>query len=685
MAGGIGQKARQLAAWAWRYGGGLMVSLVVLVAFILGFTLRGGGEAPSESPAESSVVATQAAQEYTCSMHPEVRMPNPDDKCPICNMSLVPVRSLHAGAAAGLKPNEIELSPEAAALIDVQTTPVSRRRLLHRVNMVGTVAYDETRLANITAYVNGRLDRMYVDYTGIRVRKGDHLAEVYSPMLLVAQQELVEARKTIDRLGYGGSEVAREVAEAVLTSARDRLRLLGMRADQIDAAEAGEDAGDHITLYAPIGGVVIEKHAKPGSYVNEGDRIYTIADLSQVWIILEAYESDLPWLRYGQDVQFAVQAFGEERFDGKIVFIDPTLDPRRRTVRVRVNVDNTGGRLRPGMFVRAGVMSELAGIGRVIAPELAGKWISPMHPEVIRDEPGNCPVCGMDLVRAEDLGYMAAPADLQPPLVVPDSAVLRTGRRGVVYVQTQGRDTPHFEGRVVELGPSGEGFIIVRSGLKEGELVVTRGNFQIDSALQIQAKRSMMNPLDGGTQATESSLATSERVHLDGPAAESLRQLFAAYFGLSEALAEDDVDDAKKQAQALLSAIDSIEGSELPEDYAHQWADQQSQLGTFAAQAVAAGDIEGVRLAFEPLSNALVSLLDATHIEGLGGVYRAYCPMAFGSKGASWLTSEQQISNPYFGERMLRCGTIEQTLSPSAADRPTADTSSQQHGGHIHE
>lgn len=683
MADSMGQKVRQLSAGAKRRSRELIVLLAVLIAFIFGFALRGGGGVSPDQADTAPVAANQAEQAYTCSMHPEVRMPKPDDKCPICGMSLIPVRS--TGIATGLKVNEIELSPQAVALIDVETTPVTRRHLKRRVNMVGTVAYDETRLADITAYVKGRLDRMYVDYTGIRVREGDHLAEVYSPMLLVAQQELVGARENIDRLGDAGSDIAREVAEAVLTSARDRLRLLGMRPDQIDAAEAGEDAGDHITLYAPIGGVVIEKHAKPGSYVDEGDRIYTIADLSQVWIILEAYESDLPWLRYGQDVQFTVQAFGDEHFEGQVVFIDPILDPNRRTVRVRVNVDNTDGRLRPGMFVRADVMSDLAGAGRATSPNLAGKWVSPMHPEVIRDEPGDCPVCGMDLVPAEELGYSAVDADAQLPLVVPDSAVLRTGRRGVVYVQTSEQDAPRFEGRIVELGPGGDGFVIIRSGLQEGELVVTRGNFQIDSALQIQAKQSMMNPAKGDVVAAASSVVQTDRVHIQGPVAEQLHQLFTAYFGLSDALAMDDAQAAKQQAQAVLSAIDSVAVAELPEGFARRWSDQRSQLVDLARQTADTGDIEEIRTAFEPLSKALASLLEVTHVEGLGGVYRAYCPMAFGSQGASWLTAQSQIANPYFGERMLRCGTIEQTLSEPDTANPNTDTSANQHGGHLHE
>ncbi len=672
MAGTTGNTVQSALAWIRRHNGDLVVALVVLVAFLLGFAFRGGGDGVSHqtsTPTGSDIVV----QEYTCSMHPEVRMPNPDDKCPICNMSLIPVPASGGSSTTGLKLNEIELSPEAAALIDVQTTPVNRRRITHHVNMVGMVAYDETRLSYTTAYMSGRLDRMYVDYTGIPVSKGDHLADIYSPQLLVAKQELALARQSLNRLGDNISATVREGALAVLESARDRLRLLGLNADQIEAMEAGRETGDQITLYAPTSGVVIEKHAKPGSYVNEGDRIYTIADLSQVWVMLEAYESDLPWLRYGQEVSFTVQGLGDYHFDGKIVFIDPIFDPRKRTARVRVNVDNTQGILKPGMFVRAEVSSDLAEAGRIVAPDLAGKWISPMHPEVIRDEPGPCPVCGMDLVRAEDLGYLVASDQGQPPLVVPDTAVLRTGQRGVVYVQTRQQESPRFEGRIVELGPSGDGFIIVQSGLEEGDLVVTRGNFQIDSALQIQAKHSMMNPEHTG-DTISSNTKEVNNVHIHGSTADTVRQVYAAYFDLAKALANDDIDAAHQQAQTLRTALSSVDMADVPDVFTASWADQLSE----------ADDIETMRSAFEPLSDMLIALLEVSHIEGLGSVYRAHCPMAFDFKGASWLTPEPVIANPYFGESMLKCGTIEETLSePTKSTVPARESPNQ--SGHVHE
>jgi Cu(I)/Ag(I) efflux system membrane fusion protein len=651
------------------------VILFVVIAFVVGYSISGSGPAAPSASSEES-----ANTQYTCSMHPEVRMPNPDDKCPICHMALIPVGSSDSGD--GLGPRQIKLSSAAQAMINVETTPVVRRLIAHNVNMVGQVEYDETRLAYITSYVDGRLDRLFVDYTGIEVRKQDHLAEIYSPELLVSLTEIHEARQTVDRLGNSAQPIVREAAEAALSATRERLRLLGLTQEQIESAEAGQFKDDHITLYAPIGGIVIEKNAKQGSFVKEGDRIYTIADLSKVWVMLEAYESDLPWLRYGQKVRFTVQPFGDEVFEGTIAFIAPVLDRQQRTVQVRVNVDNADGRLRPGMFVRGAVETQLARGGRVIAPDLAGKWVSPMHPEVVRDKPGDCPVCGMDLVRAEDLGYVPVDqTDAQPPLIVPDSAVLRTGKRGIVYLKRNVEGQAVFEGRQVELGPRGDGFFIVESGLDEGDLVVTRGNFQIDSALQIEAKPSMMNPTpgNGGKTATGHEHHTGAQptttqpgqpiVHLHGPSAAKIRDLLDAYLALSTALAGDDAEKSKAAITTVATALKQANAAEYSNAFAKAWSPVGEQLTDVVKKLSAASDIAEMRVAFQPLSNELIALLSRSHIESVGPIYRAHCPMAFDFTGASWLTREKHIRNPYFGAQMLKCGTIEQTLAkPPAHD-----------------
>jgi Cu(I)/Ag(I) efflux system membrane fusion protein len=314
-----------------------------------------------------------------------------------------------------------------------------------------------------------------------------------------AQEELLQARRGLMELSKSNVSSLRSSALGTVESARDRLRLWGLGANQIKEIERTGKASEHVTIYSPASGVVIHRNAQEGMYVDVGTRIFTIADLDAVWVQLDAYESDLRWLRYGQAVTFTTEAFPGKNFSGVVSFIDPVLNATTRTVKVRVNVDNKEGLLKPEMFVRANVFAQFAGSGRILDKNLIGKWVSPMHPEVIKDEPGQCPICGMNLVPTESLGYAnATPSDVVAPLVIPATAPLLTGKRAVVYVEVSDSDRPTYIGREVILGPRAGDDYVVESGLAEGDLVVVSGNFKIDSALQIQAKPSMMNPEGGG-------------------------------------------------------------------------------------------------------------------------------------------------------------------------------------------
>ncbi len=446
------------------------------------------GEA-HEIPAQAPQAGTQR---WYCSMHPQIIRDRPG-LCPICEMELIPMPE---DAAAQTPSRELAVSEAAARLMDIQTTPVERRFVANEVRMVGKVQYDETRVRNITAWAPGRLDRLFVDFTGTTIRKGDHLVSLYSPDLISAQAELLQATKAAKNVGETTSDYLMKSTAATLDAAREKLRLLGLTTAQIEEIERSGEPLTHLTIYSPIGGVVIQKMVSEGVYVQTGTQIYTVADLSQVWVMLDAYESDLAWIRYGQQAQFTTESYPGETFRGWISFIDPVLDSVTRTVKVRVEVPNLDGRLKPEMFVRAMVSSQVAQGGRVMEPDLAGKWICPMHPAVVKLQAGTCDLCGMDLVTTESLGYVAAQASEEAPLVIPDTAPLITGKRAVVYVKRRDVQTPTFEGREVVLGPRTGHYYLVASGLQEGELVVTNGNFKIDSALQIQAKPSMMNPLN---------------------------------------------------------------------------------------------------------------------------------------------------------------------------------------------
>lgn len=474
----------KLKAWLSKPRNKLIV--IIIAAFLAGFFVRGGKVTQEKTPDTATMQSQQ--QWWTCAMHPQIRQPKPG-KCPICFMDLIPI-SQESPRAAG---REISFSNEAIKLMEIETTMVERKFVEAQIYMVGKVDYDESRIKYITAWVPGRIDRLYVDFTGIQVSKGDHMVYLYSPQLISAQAELLQAAEAQKKLKPDSSEFLIHSTDETLNAAREKLRLLGLTVEQIQEVEKTGQPTDHITITTPIGGIVIEKNVSQGAYIDTGTKIYTIADLSEVWVKLDAYESDLVWLRYGQKVELAVEAYPGEIFKGTISFISPTLDPQTRTAKLRVNVPNPDGKLKPEMFVHAIVRSKVAMGGMVMDPNMAGKWICPMHPSVVKESSGQCDICSMDLVTTESLGYVSA-KQFEAPLVIPATAPLITGKRAVVYVGLPDPNKPSFEGREVVLGPRAGDYYIVEKGLAQGDIVVTKGNFKIDASLQIQAKPSMMNP-----------------------------------------------------------------------------------------------------------------------------------------------------------------------------------------------
>jgi Cu(I)/Ag(I) efflux system membrane fusion protein len=431
------------------------------------------------------------------------------------------------------------------------------------------------------------------------------MVSLYSPELLSAQEELLQAVKAVDDLKNSNVDIVLETARRTVEAAREKLRLWGLTAEQIQAIETRGKPDDHITIYAPAGGIVVHKNAQQGMYVQTGTKIYTIADLSQVWVNLDAYESDLQWLRYGQRVEFTAEAYPGEVFSGRVSFINPVLDEATRTVKVRVNVPNTDGRLKPGMFVRAIAEASIASGGRVVDDKLAGKWISPMHPEIVKDGPGTCDVCGMPLERAEDLGYVGMDAAKgEKPLVIPVSAALRTGARAIVYVAVPNTEKPTFEGREVVLGPKADGYYLVRRGLNEGDRVVTKGNFKLDAELQIRAKPSMMTPAVSSEHDLKSPLPALAESQLQ-EVAEAAEAAIQASSGMG-------LDMVRKAYASLGEKVEAVSGESLTGHAAMLWREYNMLLGNDATE----GSVVKTLSAASRLGQATQDHLDAlrTHM-----------------------------------------------------------------------
>ena len=497
------------------------------LALVAGLVI-GRGCAPRQSRMDgaetSSIQAAAKTETWTCSMHPQVRLPGPGN-CPICEMPLIVAAAAQTGS--GGEPM-LQLSDHALAMASVETTPVTRRDLSRELRAVGKIQYSESSLATITARTDGYAERLFVDFTGVEIKAGDHLAEVYSPELLVAQQELLIAIRS----GTGGK------VEPLAEMAKLKLQRWGLTTDQIAVLVEKGAITDRITLYSPIQGTVIEKSLVQNSAFKAGDALYRVVNLDTVWVYLDIYEVDLPWVRYGQRVEIAAEAIPGRLFDGRVTFVQPIVNEETRTVRVPVHVENKDHTLKPGMFVSAVIRSALAGDGRAASTGVEGKFSCPMHPEVLRDQAGKCPSCEMPLEQipglepavAEPAAPTATPASAKyfctmkcegektydkmgncpvcnmklesvPPaapsatgpglLAVPASAVLDSGTRRIVYVE---KSRGLFEPREVVLGPRAAEFFPVIKGVAEGERVATRGGFLIDSQFQIAGHPSLFYP-----------------------------------------------------------------------------------------------------------------------------------------------------------------------------------------------
>lgn len=362
-------------------------------------------------------------------------------RCPVCGMELVP-------AASGGGPSDsqsIQLDPAARRIAHIETAVAESLDLTRTIRSIGKIGYDEANMRSIAAYVDGRIETLYADFTGVEVAQGDKLAYLYSPRLYTAQVELLEAKRGMQA---GGSEFLAETNRDLYASSRTLLVELGMTPAQIDTMEQDGEASSRLHINSPISGTVIAKRKVEGQYVKEGEVIYELADLSNVWLMLELFPEDAAAIRVGQTVSADVQSLPGRSFEGQVEFVDPMVDEKTRTVSVRVEIANPNGALRIGDFATAKI----------------DVLLGSLMPQ--------------DMTESE-------------AVIVPRSAVLMAGDNSVAYVETEpGR----FEIRRVMLGPQLDGRIVVSKGIAAGESVATRGNFLIDSQMQLAGNPSLIDP-----------------------------------------------------------------------------------------------------------------------------------------------------------------------------------------------
>jgi Cu(I)/Ag(I) efflux system membrane fusion protein len=434
---------------------------------------QGGHAKEPAPPTATAVTPTDPTSGGTASgkikSYRSTMMPNEISQTPrkdSMGMDMVPVYESEGSM--------LELSEHARAMASVETVLVQRRQLSREIRAVGKVQFNEAGLASITTRVEGYVERLFVDYTGVEVKLGDHLAEIYSPDLVVAQQEMLIA-------------LASSRSSSLVASSTRKLLRWGLTQEQVDELVRNKRIHERLTLFSPIKGTVIERMVVQKAMVKPGDMLYRLANLESVWVYLDIYEYELPWVRYGQMAEIRTEAIPGKSFTGRVWFISPVLDEETRTVKVLLNISNAEQKLKPGMYVSAVIRAGLLADGQSAPTGVEGQWSCPMHPLVVLPQDGRCPVCKMALVRIPGTPG-AKPNGDQLLLTVPVTAVLDSGVRKVVYVEkTKGRFAP------IEIvtGPRTDDSYPVLSGLNEGDRVVTRGNFLLDSQFQIRGLPSL--------------------------------------------------------------------------------------------------------------------------------------------------------------------------------------------------
>jgi membrane fusion protein, copper/silver efflux system len=401
---------------------------LVLAGLLLGGIIF--HHSPKEISRQETSVKETKKTIWTCAMHPQIRLDHPG-KCPICGMDLIPLDQY----ISEVNPDAIVMTEEGIKLAEVQTSIVSRQKPVKKIQLYGKIQADERLVETEPAHFPGRIEKLMVNFTGEEVRRGQVIAEIYSPELVTAQKELLEALKM------------KEMQPRLLDAAREKLRLWKLTENQITDIENSGRTKTVFDVYASVSGTVINKNINVGDYVSQGTPLYEIADLSHVWALFDAYESDLPWIRKGDRITFTLQSQPGKEFTGTVSFIDPVINPQTRVASVRVEIPNTGNILKPDMFATGVLTAHLATAGN--------------------------------------------------SLVIPQTSVLWTGTRSVVYVKLQVAKEPSFVMRQITLGPSLSNSYVVINGLKEGEEIVTNGTFSVDASAQLEGKPSMMNP-EGG-------------------------------------------------------------------------------------------------------------------------------------------------------------------------------------------
>ena len=550
----------------------LLVSAVIVTAGLLAGC---GKSKPADTKSERKVLYYQSA------MHPWIKSDKPG-RCTVCGMELTPIYDGESGTASD--GDMISLSASSIRVLNVQTMEVKTQALTKTLTVAGTIDDDDAKHRVLSAYVPGRIEKLHVSYVGAEVKAGEPLAEFYSPMLLQAEREY--------RVATG------ELRDAVGT----RLRQMGLSDEQIKAL-LGKSATQLMSqILSPVSGTVVEKKVYAGQYVQEGERLFEIADVSTMWFQFRAYEQDLPWIRAGQKVVISTPSLPGKSVTGVVKFIDPNLDEATRSTKVRVELEN---------------------------PLVDGRRLFSHR------------------LYADGVVHLDAPETL----AAPRSAIIQTGPQAIAFVDQGGGG---YARRVLKLGRHGDQVIEVLDGIAAGDKVVVNGNLLLDGQAEMNRSYASHPMHSDDTNAAPAFPA------LTGEQRKVVKDFLALADSLTTSLSADDVKEFNAQAAkthvttpALLTAFEGT----------NAW---QALLRPIekVGHLSAAENLKAARKAFHPFSEATVALAQALRRadKEFASVKVFRCPMtkdAFpgAPNRADWLQLKPEVRNPWFGAEMLDCGS----------------------------
>ncbi len=522
---------------------------------------------------------------YQSAMHPWIKSDKPG-RCTICGMELTPVYEGESGLDVG--GDVITLSESSVRVLNVQTAEVKTQALAKTLVVAGTIDDDDAKHRILSAYIPGRIEKLHVSYVGAEVKAGEPLAEFYSPMLLQTEREY--------------RAVAGSTNSDMLAAVVSRLRQVGLTPEQIEALPAKPADALTSQILAPISGTVVEKKVYAGQYVQEGEKLFEIADFATMWFQFRAYEQDLPWIRIGQKVDVSTPSLPGKSVAGVVKFIDPNLDEATRATKVRVELEN---------------------------PVVDGRRLFSHR------------------LYADAVVHLDAPE----ALVIPRTAIIQTGPQAVAFVDQGGGG---YARRVLQLGRRGDSLVEILGGLSTGERVVVNGNLLIDGQAEMNRSFTTHAPVAETTNQTSALTALTETQR------KAVSEYLALANNLAAALAADDVKQFNAQAAKTHATIPPLLGAF---DAASPWQALVKPIEK-SGHLREAANLTDARKSFHPFSEATVALAQAVRRadKEFASVKVFRCPMtkdAFpgAPNRADWIQLKPQIRNPWFGAEMLECGS----------------------------